>query len=131
MRMLISTGTFRLVVTFILPAFTLFLYGDKNSIMKLTITTLGDEIFTLDVSGDMDLASFKALCEFECGIPSTEIAVLWNGRPLHDDKRNLDDYGIKDGEVVLIQRIIGSRGQSTGSQQAASRPQMPGIPGSK
>ena len=99
--------------------------------MKLTVSTLEDEIFTLDVSEDLELESFKALCEFECGIPASEIAVLWNGRPLHDDKRKMGDYGIQDGEVFLIQRISGARGQSSNNPGANTRPQIPAVPGGK
>lgn len=90
-------------------------FGVNNKLaMKITVTTLGDEIFTLDVSEDMELENFKALCEFESGIPAREIAILWNGRPLPDDKRKLQDYGVKDGEVLLLQRMQGQRGSGGG-----------------
>ena len=56
--------------------------------MRLTVTTLADEIFTFEVSDDMELDSFRALCEIETGISAREIVVFWNGRPLHDDRRN-------------------------------------------
>jgi len=56
--------------------------------MRLTVTTLADEIFTFEVSEDMELDSFRALCEIETGISAREIVVFWNGRPLHDDRRN-------------------------------------------
>jgi len=55
--------------------------------MRLTITTLTDEIFSFEVSDDMDLENFRALCEIETSITAREIVVFWNGRPLHDDKR--------------------------------------------
>jgi len=55
--------------------------------MRLTVTTLADEIFTFEVSDDMELDSFRALCEIETGISAREIVIFWNGRPLHDDKR--------------------------------------------
>jgi DNA damage-inducible protein 1 len=55
--------------------------------MRLTITTLNDEIFSFEVSDDMDLENFRALCEIETNIVAREIVVFWNGRPLHDDKR--------------------------------------------
>ena len=55
--------------------------------MRLTVTTLADEIFSFEVSDDMELDSFRALCEIETGISAREIVIFWNGRPLHDDKR--------------------------------------------
>ena len=82
--------------------------------MKLTVTTLSDEIFTLEVSDDMELENFKAMCEFECGVPTSEIALLWNGRPLHDDKMKLKEYGLADGEMVLLQRIQPATGRQGG-----------------
>ena len=85
------------------------------------LTTLSDELFNIEVADDIDLLNFKALCEFECGIPATQIAILWNGRPLHDDKLKLKDYGIGDGEMLLIQRIQGARGTSSVGGSAPSR----------
>jgi len=57
--------------------------------MRLTVTTLADEVFSFEVSDDMELDSFRALCEIETGISAREIVVFFNGRPLHDDRRNL------------------------------------------
>ena len=85
--------------------------------MQITVTTLSDQIFTLDVSDDLELENFKALCEFEIGIPAKEIAITWNGQPLLDDKRNLSSYGIKHGDILLIQHNRGAQGQ----QQAMPR----------
>ena len=89
--------------------------------MKLMLTTLLDELFNIEVAHDIDLLNFKALCEFECGIPASEIAILWNGRPLHDDKLKLKDYGIGDGEMLLIQRIQGARGNPLTGASGPSR----------
>ena len=82
--------------------------------MKVTVTTLNDEMFTLEVSEDMELENFKALCEFECGVPSAEISISLNGRPLQDDKKTLKEYGTGDGEVLLLQRL---RPQSSAPSQ--------------
>jgi len=57
--------------------------------MKVTVTTLTDNIFSLDVSEDLELENFKAFCEVESGIPSAEILIVLNGRPLTDDKKSL------------------------------------------
>ncbi|KAK3104875.1 hypothetical protein FSP39_012183 [Pinctada imbricata] len=96
--------------------------------MQVTVTTLSDQIFTLDVSEDLELENFKALCEFEIGIPAKEIAFVWNGRPLHDDKRTLKSYGISNGDMVLLQHMRGSQGQGqTTSQQPAASPGVPQI----
>ena len=86
--------------------------------MKVTVTTLSDEMFTIEVSDDMELENFKALCEFECGIPAREISLALNGIPLQDDKKKLEDYGVKDGAVLLLQRIRGSQPQTAAPQQS-------------
>lgn len=86
--------------------------------MHITVTTLSDQIFSLDVSEDLELENFKALCEYEIGISASEIAILWNGRPLHDDKRTLVSYGIKNGDMLLLQHM-------RGPSQAPNSPQQP------
>lgn len=93
--------------------------------MQLTVTTLSDEIFTLDVGEDLDLASFKGLCELEVGVPAQQIAILWNGRPLQNDKLTLKEYGINNGDMLLLQQIQGQAGQSLGA--AGQLPSSSGI----
>lgn len=73
--------------------------------MKVTVSTLADYIFVLDVSEDLELENFKAFCEVESGFPAPEIMINFNGRPLMDDKKSLKDYGIKDGDIVILQHI--------------------------
>ncbi|XP_076325551.1 protein DDI1 homolog 2-like isoform X3 [Tachypleus tridentatus] len=93
--------------------------------MKVTVTTLGDDIFTLDVSDDMELVNFKALCEYESGVPATEIVVTFEGRPLLDDRQPLKGYGVKEGDVLLIQQIVHQR--QSGNPQQASGLTFPNI----
>lgn len=85
--------------------------------MKITVTTLADEIFSLEVNEDMELENFKALLEFESGVPTTEMTILFSGRPLQDNKKKLSDYGVKDGEILLLQRMQGSSGRSNPGPQ--------------
>ncbi|XP_025829675.1 protein DDI1 homolog 2 isoform X2 [Agrilus planipennis] len=74
--------------------------------MKVTVTTMSDFIFVLDVSEDLELENFKAFCEVESGIPAPEILLSFNGLPLLDDKKSLKQHGIHDGDVVIIQHMI-------------------------
>ena len=76
--------------------------------MKVTATPDGDQIFSLDVSEDLELENLKALLEFESGVQSSQIVIFHNGVPLSDDKKTLKDYGIKDGDVLLLQRSLRS-----------------------
>ena len=97
--------------------------------MRLTLTTLSDAVYQLEVSSDLELENFKALCEVESGIPAAEISLLHNGRPLYDDKKPLGEYGIVDGDMLMIQHLRGGAGGRGGGGGAASRlPAMPATP---
>ncbi|XP_064460591.1 protein DDI1 homolog 2-like isoform X2 [Ornithodoros turicata] len=96
--------------------------------MKLTITTLTGELYMLDVSPDVELENLKALSEYESGIPAKEIVVMHEGRPLLDDKKNLKTYGIKDGDVLLIQHFVPQQG--TGSSSSGTEMSMGPLTGS-
>ncbi|XP_035228386.1 protein DDI1 homolog 2-like [Stegodyphus dumicola] len=74
--------------------------------MKITVTTLTDVLVTIEVSPDMELENFKALCECEVGLPSQEMVITHEGRPLLDNKKDLRSYGIKEGDVLLIQQML-------------------------
>ncbi|XP_076640130.1 DNA damage inducible 1 homolog rngo isoform X2 [Colletes latitarsis] len=73
--------------------------------MKVTVTTLSDDIFVLDVSEELELENFKAFCEIESGVPAHEIVIAFNGLPLMDDKKSLRDHGIRDGDAVILQHM--------------------------
>lgn len=79
--------------------------------MKITVTTLTDKIFMLDVAEDLELENFKAFCEVESGVPTSEIVIAFNGDLLVDDKRSLKDYGMTDGDVVVLQQNSARTGQ--------------------
>lgn len=94
--------------------------------MKLTITTMADLFFTLEVSSDMEVENLKALCEVESGIDSKQMVLMFDGKPLLEDKKDLKSYHIKDGDILLIQKIMGAEGrlmQST--SQASGGPVLP------
>lgn len=94
--------------------------------MQITITTLSDQIITIDVGEELELENFKALCQEETAVPASEMVIVWNGRPLHDDKLTLKEYGIKHGDMVLIQHLRGPERRSP--QNQARVPAGPGIP---
>ncbi|KAL4221508.1 cyanamide hydratase [Mactra antiquata] len=93
--------------------------------MQLTITTLDDRIINIEVSEDLEIENLKAQCEFELGIPSAQIQLTWNGRPLHDDKMTIQAYGIKNGDILLLQQMRGQNQrqvpQASGSGMGAGR----------
>lgn len=46
----------------------------------------------------------KAFCEAESGLPAAEMEVLFEGRVLREDKRSMKDLGVKDGDMIVIER---------------------------
>lgn len=83
--------------------------------MKVTVTTLTDFIFVLDVSEELELENFKAFCEIESGFPASEIVIAFNGMPLLDNRKTLKDHGIRDGDAVILQHML-SRSQTNFDQ---------------
>ncbi|KAK8728180.1 hypothetical protein OTU49_009152 [Cherax quadricarinatus] len=71
--------------------------------MRISVNTEND-IIPLEVAEDLELENFKALCEMEVGIPVGEMVVVFNAQPLTDNKKSLKDYGVKDGELIMIIR---------------------------
>ena len=93
-----------------------------NFTMKVTITTLNDEIFVLDVSEDLELENFKAFCEIESGFPAKDIILNYNGKPLLDDKKSLKQHGVHDGDVIVLLHMMQSNSNlnQTDSSQGTS-----------
>ncbi|KAB0798649.1 hypothetical protein PPYR_09645 [Photinus pyralis] len=84
--------------------------------MKVSVSTMADYVFTLDVSEDLELENFKAFCEVESGFPSHEILISFNGMPLLDEKKSLKQYGIRDGDMVAMQHMLNTDSQSSLAQ---------------
>ncbi|CAH2035430.1 unnamed protein product, partial [Iphiclides podalirius] len=76
--------------------------------MKVTVTTLNDEIFVLDVSEDLELENFKAFCEIESGFPAKDFILNFNGKPLFEDQMTLREHGVRDGDVIVLLHMLPS-----------------------
>ncbi|KAH8245107.1 hypothetical protein KR032_004840 [Drosophila birchii] len=72
--------------------------------MKITVTTSDDKVFCLDVAQDLELENLKALCAMEIGAEVTQIAVLFNGRELTNNKQSLQQCGVGDGDFIMLER---------------------------
>merc|ERR1711860_62144 len=77
----------------------------KRKKMQVTVTTLSGDVFPLEVPDDLELENFKAFCEAESQIQADQMIILFNGRPLLDDKKSLKDFGIKNGDMVVMEKI--------------------------
>lgn len=98
-----------------LNSFYLFVRLPFAFIMKVTVTTLSDDMFVLDVSEDLELENFKAFCEVESGFPAHEIVIAHNGRPLMDERKSLKELGIRDGDIVILQHMLSSNSSLLGA----------------
>ncbi|XP_029006859.1 protein DDI1 homolog 2 isoform X1 [Betta splendens] len=76
--------------------------------------------FALDVSPEMELRDFVALCELESGIPAGEILITYVEQPLKDPTRALGTYGVKDGDVVVLRQAD--------RRPPPTQPAFPGLP---
>ncbi|XP_060876189.1 protein DDI1 homolog 2-like isoform X2 [Metopolophium dirhodum] len=74
--------------------------------MKITVKTYDDNLIVLDVSEDLELINFKAVCEVETGIPSQETRLIRNGQLLVEDFKTMKDLGVREGDVIIIQRVV-------------------------
>jgi DNA damage-inducible protein 1 len=73
--------------------------------MQVTVTTLSGDVFSIEVPDDLELENFKAFCEAESGVASKDMVILYNGKPLLDDKTSMKDYGVKNGDMVVMEKI--------------------------
>lgn len=97
---------------------------------------LSEVTFSIQVSSDLELHNFRALCALESGIPAEEIEIIYMERLLADDHSSLGSYGLKDGDVVVLLQKENMRPWPSG--QTLSLPRidfnglaMPGTSGSR
>jgi DNA damage-inducible protein 1 len=72
--------------------------------MKVDVTTVTGELYSVECSPDLTLENFKAYLYLESGIPTEEMGLSFDGEALRDDKKCLTEYGIKDESLLLLER---------------------------
>ena len=85
--------------------------------MQVTVTTLMGDVFSLEVPEDLELENFKAFCEAESGVAAKEMVIMFNGAVLKDDKKPLKEHGVKNGDMVVMEKL---------KKQAAGASSLPG-----
>lgn len=61
---------------------------------------------------------------WQAGIPVKDMFVVFNAQPLSDDKKTLKDYGVRDGEMLVVLRretLLGHAAQFVQQQQQQQR----------
>merc|ERR1711963_159709 len=79
--------------------------GSVKLKMQVTVTTLRGDVFSLEVPEDLELENFKAFCEAESGVPSKEMVIMFNGAVLKEDKKPLKEHGVKNGDMVVMEKV--------------------------
>ena len=74
--------------------------------MLLSFTSAeGGEVYSLEVGGELTVGDLKALMEAESSIPPHEMQLVHNMNKLSDSERTLESYQVKDGDVIIIERL--------------------------
>lgn len=74
--------------------------------MLLSFTSAeGGEVYSLEVGGELTVGDLKALMEAESSIPPQEMLLIHNMNKLSNAERTLESYKVKDGDVIIIERI--------------------------
>lgn len=84
--------------------------------------TYEENVVQLDVYEDMELENLIAISEVEMGVPFAGLQMLHNARPLIGMKRTLKDFGIADGDMILVVSKVMLQ-QAQAQQQASNRGQ--------
>lgn len=72
-----------------------------NFLMKLTIKTLKQISYSVDVLENSNISDLKQILEDQQGFDSKSIKLLFNGKVL-EDANNLTALGIKEGNVIMM-----------------------------
>ncbi len=75
---------------------------DKLLKMQVTVT-FGEKVFVLTVDGDLGVENLKALCKAETDMPVQDIRLVLKSKAV-DDTKKVQESGIADGDLFLMQR---------------------------
>lgn len=85
-------------------------------------STSTDNVYRLDIPDNLELENFKAFCEAESGIPAEEMVIIFNGKTLNEDKKAMKDYGVKEGEMIVMERIRKKKAKEDSPQGNTNQP---------
>mgnify|MGYP003406811434 CR=1 FL=1 len=70
--------------------------------MKINVS-FGENVFSLEVSEDLELENFKAFCEIESGNKASDLIIKFKNTVLTEDKKSLKSFGINDGDLIKLE----------------------------
>jgi DNA damage-inducible protein 1 len=87
--------------------------------MKVTLTSENGDVFRLEIGVDLTVQDLQALAELETAIPQDQMLLIHNMAPLADPRRPLTQYGVEEGDVIMVSRLEG------GGVDPTTRPAQP------
>ncbi|CDS12461.1 hypothetical protein LRAMOSA04655 [Lichtheimia ramosa] len=91
--------------------------------MRLVVTTDTDQLYNLEIDSSMAVEDLKALLESESGIPPEQQELVHNGRVLDEAKKLLQEYGVAQDDLILMQRkAVGTPAAGGAGTGAAASP---------
>ena len=69
--------------------------------MKISVST-EEDVFPLEVSLELTLLDLKAILEIELSMSASQMVLLHNMAPMTEEGRNLGDYHVEDGDVIVL-----------------------------
>lgn len=93
--------------------------------MKLTITNMAtNDILAIDFPSSLTIEDLKAYIEVETNIATSSQILIHNSKSLVDAKKTLEDVGIKDDDLIVLQTLAKrQQTQSPAQNTGSSNPQ--------
>lgn len=83
--------------------------GYANAYRHITISitapagSIEQDLLTVDVGPDMTIADLKAVIQGDTAVPTQTQAIYYNGRELRDESQTLDQYQVKQDDMLAMQ----------------------------
>ena len=73
--------------------------------MQITVSREEGGVFPLLVSAELALRDLRALLEAEMGVAGVDMLLVHNMAPMTVEDRALGDYGVQEGDVIVVSRL--------------------------
>lgn len=95
--------------------------------MRITITGLSDEIWSQELTSDLDVATMKMLYCADVQQNPNNVILMVGGNPIRDELKTISEVGITEDEIIFaVENIFApSRGGSASRGASPQRPQGP------